>query len=65
MLGPFSKGIWRTRQNSAPVQLEMGPVWDWAEVEAWLRKRHDSQPDGPDDRKAAEAEWYADWLAQQ
>jgi predicted DNA-binding transcriptional regulator AlpA len=32
---------WQKRHSDfpAPVQLEMGPVWDWAEVEAWLRAR--------------------------
>lgn len=31
---------WQKRHSDfpAPVQLEMGPVWDWAEVEAWLRE---------------------------
>lgn len=27
-------------------QLEMGPVWDWAEVEAWLRARTVRTKDG-------------------
>lgn len=32
---------WQKRHSDfpAPVQLLMGPVWDWAEVEAWLRAR--------------------------
>lgn len=32
---------WQKRHSDfpAPVQLEMGPVWDWAEVAAWLRAR--------------------------
>lgn len=33
---------WQKRHQDfpAPVQLEMGPVWDWADVEAWLRARN-------------------------
>ena len=31
---------WQRRHSDfpAPVQLEMGPVWDWAEIEAWLSR---------------------------
>lgn len=32
---------WQKRHSDfpVPVQLEMGPVWDWAEVETWLQQR--------------------------
>lgn len=31
---------WQKRHSDfpTPVQLEMGPVWDWAEVETWLSR---------------------------
>jgi predicted DNA-binding transcriptional regulator AlpA len=39
---------WQKRHSDfpAPVQLEMGPVWDWAEVDAWLRARTVRTKDG-------------------
>lgn len=39
---------WQKRHQDfpAPVQLEMGPVWDWADVEAWLRARTVRTKDG-------------------
>jgi predicted DNA-binding transcriptional regulator AlpA len=39
---------WQKRHSDfpAPVQLEMGPVWDWADVEAWLQARTVRSKDG-------------------
>lgn len=40
---------WQKRHSDfpAPVQLEMGPVWDWAEVEAWVKRHTNRDPFGP------------------
>jgi predicted DNA-binding transcriptional regulator AlpA len=40
---------WQKRHSDFPApwrQLEMGPLWDWAEVEAWLRARTVRTKDG-------------------
>lgn len=40
---------WQKRHSDfpAPVQLEMGPVWDWAEVEVWVKRHTNRDPFGP------------------
>jgi predicted DNA-binding transcriptional regulator AlpA len=39
---------WQKRHSDfpVPVQLEMGPVWDWVEVAAWLQARTVRSKDG-------------------
>lgn len=48
--GVVKTTVWSWRKRYAdfptPALLLMGPVWDWAEVEAWLRARTVRTKDG-------------------